>query len=85
MRAKGYWPDCTAEDIAKSADTIDEVASWMYDALAYLGEDKYYYSLDDVKDPQEGQHVYIRGDKIVNHYLFENGKWVDAGCFYTYC
>lgn len=84
MRALGRKPDCTAEDIADKAESIDQAASWMYNALAYFKERGFYHSFDEVDDPQEGQHIYIRRKGSVDGYIYRSGEWVDVGGFDTY-
>ncbi|WDI05023.1 hypothetical protein PUW25_25995 (plasmid) [Paenibacillus urinalis] len=84
MRAKGVWPDCSAEDIHKSADVYEQIPSWWYDALAYFNERDYYYTLDDVQSPQEGQYVSVRKPGYIDGYQYRNGKWVETGGFSTY-
>ncbi|OZB90044.1 hypothetical protein [Paenibacillus sp. XY044] len=79
MRAKGVWPDCTGADIANAAEDNDQVTSWYYDALAYFKEKNWYYSLDEVKDPEEFMTVNIRTKGRVDTYWYLGGVWKHAG------
>lgn len=81
MRKKGSWPNCTAEDIHASADRYEQIPSWYWDALAYLKRSRYYYSLDEVDNPNEGMYVSIRLDKETVCYQYRNGEWVCTGEF----
>lgn len=82
MRATGTWPNCSGEDIHESADRYEQIPGWYYDALAYLKEKNYYYSLDEVGDPKEGMCVSIRLKGETESYQYHKDKWVFLGQTY---
>ncbi|WP_211749936.1 hypothetical protein [Paenibacillus sp. Marseille-Q4541] len=79
MRQKGVWPDCTAEDIHASADRYEQIPNWNRDALAYLKEGRYYYSLDEVQNPTEGMLVHIRHKGYIMQHVYRSGVWKEIG------
>lgn len=76
MRDKGYWEDCTPDDILRLADTYAELSAWQKYVWAHYKMNNYYYSLYDVVQPEEGQTaVIVESEKKMTRYRYVDGNW----------
>jgi hypothetical protein len=56
-----------------------------FHANAYYGTKNYYFSWDDVPEPEEGSLAYIISKDILERYQYKNGKWNDLGSANAEC
>jgi hypothetical protein len=56
-----------------------EIVDLSWDALIYYGKDNWYSDLNNVKQPEEGMHVWIKKGTQVQGYRAENGEWIKTG------
>ncbi|UPK42451.1 hypothetical protein [Paenibacillus pabuli] len=76
MRDRGYWEDCTPEDILRLADTYKELEAWEKFVWAYYKMHDYFYSLSDVINPEDGQTVVIvESEKKMSRYRYKDDNW----------
>ncbi|OPG91657.1 hypothetical protein B2I21_34895 [Chryseobacterium mucoviscidosis] len=76
MRDRGYWEDCTPEDILRLADTYAELSAWRMFSWAYYKIHDFYFSLSDVIQPKEGQTaVIVEGGTKMTRYRYQGGTW----------